>query len=163
VTERRRAIQAYLVEAHAATWPVLTSITEADLDRPVYSQSEGPWLVRDVVAHLADAESGLLGQARRLMAGEQTVPENFDLDRWNRGAVRRNRTRSLPDLLEQIQSSHMEAVATVLSAEEASLDLRGRHSSGAILTGEGFFRRMADHRREHTRDLASALGRTPGG
>lgn len=163
MSERRQAIQAYLVEAHAATWPLLTSITDADLDRPVYSQGEGPWLVRDVVAHLADAESGLLGQVRRLMAGEQTVPENFDLDRWNRGAARRNRHRGLQDLLEQIHSSHMEAVASVLAADESALDLRGRHGSGAVLTAEGFFRRMADHRREHTRDLASALQRTAGG
>lgn len=154
---RRQAIESYMRQAHGETWPVLSALSEADLARPVYNEGEGLWSVRDVIGHLADAESGLLGQVRRLIAGQATVPEDFDLDRWNRGAVRRSRNRTLADLLDQIRGSHEQALVTVRTLDDPALDLEGRHSSGAILSAEGFFRRMADHRREHTRDLTAAL------
>lgn len=157
MSERLESIEAYMRQAHADTWPVLQGVDEAASLRPVYSEEGAGWTVRDVVAHLADAESGLLGQVQRLLAGKVTVPEDFDLDRWNRSAVRRSRNRSLAELIGQIETSHQKALVTLRSVDHASLDRAGRHSSGEVLTVEGFFRRMADHRREHTRDLKSAL------
>ncbi len=160
MSERKQAIESYLHQAHQATWPVLISIPEADRTRPVYTEGDGTWTVRDVVAHLADAEAGLLGQVQRLMAGKVTVPDDFDLNRWNRSAVRRSQARTFGDFLEQIAKSHQEAITTLQSCDVAALDLRGRHSSGEVLTAEGFFRRMADHRREHTRDIQRAIAGT---
>ncbi len=157
MSERLLSIEAYMRDAHDDTWQVLQGLDEVSAKEPVYGQEGAEWSVRDVVAHLADAESGLLGQVQRLLAGEVTVPEDFDLDRWNRSAVRRSRKHSLADLIHQIDASYQEALATLRSVDETSLDLAGRHSSGAILTVEGFFRRMADHRREHTRDLQAAI------
>ncbi len=160
MSERKLAIEAYMRRAHQATWPVLAAIREADQSQPVYSEGDGPWTVRDVVAHLADAEAGLLGQVQRLMAGKVTVPEDFDLNRWNRSAVRRSQGRSFEHLVEQIAKSHQDALTTLETCDEAALDWRGRHSSGKILTAEGFFRRMADHRQEHTRDIQRAISRS---
>ena len=156
MSERKQTIDLYMRQAHQATWPVLAAIPEPARATPVYGEG-GPWTVRDVVAHLADAEAGLLGQVQRLMAGEATVPPDFDLNRWNRSAVRRSQGRPFDDLIEEIRKSHLEAVRTLQSCDEAGLDLQGRHSSGEILSAEGFFRRMADHRREHTRDIQQAL------
>ena len=157
MSERKRAIESSLRQAHQATWPVLAAIPEADRTRLVYSEGDGQWTVRDIVAHLADAEAGLLGQVQRLMAGKVTVPDHFDLNRWNRSAVRRSQGRTFDDLVEQIAQSHREAMTTLETCDVAGLDLQGRHSSGEILTGEGFFRRMADHRQEHTRDILQAI------
>jgi len=163
MSERKRAIEAYLQQAHQATWPVLAAIPEEARERIVYSEADGPWTVRDVVAHLADAEAGLLGQVRRLMAGKVTVPADFDLNRWNRSAVRRSQGRAFDELVEQIAISHRETTTTLETCDEAALDLQGRHSSGDVLTAEGFFRRMADHRQEHTRDIQRAIPRAAPG
>jgi len=149
---RKQAIEAYVSQAHQETWPVLAAIPEADRATLVYGEG-GPWTVRDVVAHLADAETGLLGQVQRLLAGKMTVPPDFDLNRWNRSAVRRSQGRLFEDLIEEIRRSHLEALSTLRSCSEDGLDLEGRHSSGEILSAEGFFRRMADHRRQHTHDI----------
>lgn len=157
MSERKQAIADHMRAAHEATWPVLTSLSEADRRQPVYGEGEGEWKVADLVAHLADAEKGLLGQVQRLLAGKATVPDDFDLNRWNRSAVRRNRGRSHEELVEEIRTAHLEALRTLEQADEAALDLRGRHSSGEVLTVEGFFRRMADHRHEHTRDIERSL------
>ena len=156
MSERKKAIEAYLRHAHQATWPILAEIPESARATPVYGEG-GPWTVRDVVAHLADAETGLLGQVQRLLAGKVTVPPDFDLNRWNRSAVRRSQGRPFEDLIEEIRRSHLEAVNTLQLCSEDGLDLQGRHSSGETLTAEGFFRRMADHRREHTHDVQQAL------
>ena len=157
MSDRKQAIADSMRNSHAATWPVLSSLTEAELRLPVFGDGEAMWSIGDLVGHLADAEPGLLGQVRRLLAGKSTVPDDFDLDRWNRSAVRRSRGRPLQELLEHIPKAHQEALTTLEATGEGSLDRSGRHASGEVLTVEGFFRRMADHRRDHTADIQQAL------
>lgn len=154
---RKQMIEDYMRAANGESLPILIGIPEDSLGTLVYGEGEGPWTVRDVVSHLADAETGLLGQVRRLLAGGETVPANFDLDRWNRSAVRRNRDRTYPELLEAIRTSFAEALKTLEQTPEEALDLVGRHPSGENLTAEGYFRRMADHRRQHASDIRTAL------
>lgn len=161
MSDRKSAIQAYMRQANNETLPILIGIPEDSLGRLVYSQGEGSWTIRDVVSHLADAEAGLLGQVRRLLAGEQTVPPDFDLDRWNRSAVRRKRERTYPQLLDEIRSSFAGALETLGATDEDLLDLVGRHPSGDMLSAEGYFRRIADHRREHVADIRAALETPP--
>jgi uncharacterized damage-inducible protein DinB len=161
MADRKQAIADYMRQSHDATWPVLSSLSEADRGLPVFGDGDAPWSIGDLVAHLADAESGILGQVQRLLAGKETVPQDFDLSRWNRSAVRRNKSRTYEDLLDHIRKAHLEALKTLEATEAASLELTGRHASGDILTVEGFFRRIADHRRDHTRDIQQALAGVP--
>jgi hypothetical protein len=125
----------------------------------VYGEGDSLWTVREVLGHLADSERGLLGQVTRLVAGEMTVPEDFDLARWNRGAVRKRAGMQVPELIEQIETAFQEALRFLGDLDESALDLEGRHSSGKIMNAEGFLRRMADHRSEHVADIQAALGR----
>jgi uncharacterized damage-inducible protein DinB len=145
MSNRKRDIEAYLRTANSETLPVLIGMPEDSLGTLVYGEGEGLWSIRDVVSHLADAEAGLLGQVRRLLAGEETVPAHFDLDRWNRSAVRRKRDRTYPQLLDDIRTAFAEALATLEATDDE------------ILTAEGYFRRMADHRRQHVADIHAAL------
>ncbi|HET7010417.1 MAG TPA: maleylpyruvate isomerase N-terminal domain-containing protein [Anaerolineales bacterium] len=152
------ALHAYLTQAHDETWPVLTRLGPEDLETEIYSGEEAGWKVRDVLAHLADAERGLLGQIRRMVAGGQTVPNDFDLNRWNRSAVRKRAGRTPEELLDELQQAHEEVLAFLSTLQEKDFDHVGRHASGEMLSTEGYFRRMADHRREHVSDISRALG-----
>jgi hypothetical protein len=125
----------------------------------VYGDGDSLWTVRELLGHLADSEGGLLGQVRRLIAGEMTVPENFDLNRWNRSAVRKRAGLQVPELLNQIETAYQRALEVLDGMDESLLDLKGLHSSGKVLTAEGFLRRMADHRSEHVADIQAALDR----
>jgi len=154
---RKDAIHKALLSAHALSWPVLTSLTEQDFTHTVYSHGEERWSVRDLVSHLADAEKGLLGQVQRLVQGATTVPDGFDLARWNRGAVRKRASLPFADLLEELLTTHHAVLRFVDEVGEDQLDLRGRAGSGETLSAEGFLRRIADHRRAHVLDLARAL------
>ncbi len=115
--------------------------------------------MRDVIAHLADAERGLLYQLKRLSAGEPTLPDNFDLQRWNRGTARRSTEMSVADLIQQVEASYKDVLAFLDEVSEDQLDLTGRHGSGEWLSGEAYFRRIADHRAEHAADIERALNR----
>jgi hypothetical protein len=159
MSDRKAAIREYMLSTHEATWPVLIGLDPADLGAAVYGEGESRWTVRELLGHLADSESGLLGQVSRLVAGQVTVPEDFDLNRWNRGAVRKRAGLAVPELLQQIESAFQEALHFLEGLDEQSLDLQGRHASGKTLTAEGFLRRMADHRSEHVADIRAALGR----
>ncbi|MFQ5942011.1 MAG: DinB family protein [Anaerolineales bacterium] len=159
MSQRTDAIRNHLETRHAETWPVLEGLDESDMSAEVYSSEEGSWTVKDLVGHLADGERGNLGLAKRLVAGEQTVPPDFDLDRWNRGAVRRASETSPAELMGVIFESYTRALEFLDGLEDNELDLVGLHSSGEMLTTEGFLRRMVDHRFEHVTDMQAALSK----
>ncbi|MEX0788374.1 MAG: maleylpyruvate isomerase N-terminal domain-containing protein, partial [Anaerolineales bacterium] len=89
MTDRKEPLRETLETAHQASWSVLIGLSTEEYNVRVYGEGADGWTVRDVVAHLADAERGLLRQARRVTQGDAGVPSDFDRDRWNRSAVRR--------------------------------------------------------------------------
>ena len=157
MSERKDKLRSHMESRNAETWPFLEGLTESDMPVEVYSSEENTWTVKDLLGHLADGERGNLGQAQRLVAGEQTVPAGFDLDRWNRGAVRRAAKSSTAELLEVISESYSNALDFLDALDESDLDKSGLHSSLETMTTEGFLRRMVDHRHEHVTDMQSAL------
>lgn len=157
MSERKDALRSHMEVRHAETWPFLEQLKESDMPVEVYSSEETTWTVKDLLGHLADGERGNLGQAKRLVAGEQTVPPDFDLDRWNRGAVKRAADTSRADLLRLIADSYSSALAFLQTLDDGDMDKEGLHSSGETMTTEGFLRRMVNHRLEHVTDIQAAL------
>jgi uncharacterized damage-inducible protein DinB len=156
MNEQIQALHDYLTAAHEETWAVLTHLTSEGFQKHVYSAGEVDWSVRDVLAHMADAERGLLGQIRRLLVGEPTVPDDFDLNRWNRSAVRKRAGQSPQEILGDLERAHQNILTALSQVDPTLLDRVGRHPSGKLLTVDAYFRRIADHRREHTADIQRA-------
>lgn len=159
MSERTEQIRAHLDRVHAETWPVLAGLPADRMGLEVYNSEGGTWTVKDLLGHLADSEAGLLGQAQRLVSGEQTVPPDFDLARWNRSAVRRAKESTPAKLLERILAAHQASLEFVNTLSDDQLDQVGRHSSGAMLSTERFLLRIADHRAEHVADIRAVLAR----
>jgi hypothetical protein len=150
------AIRQTITADHAAGMAILNRIADEEWQRPVPSDEGAAWRARDVLAHLAVSEGGQLGQITRCLAGQVTVPDDFDLNRFNRGSVRKQADKSTADLLREIEKMHAQVLTTLDTVAEADLDKTGRHARGDTLTVEQFFRRITEHRREH----AEALQRT---
>lgn len=159
--DRKQEILRSIDDKHQQSWSILTSISEADMDVSVYRSEDHEWTVKDLLAHLADAETGLLGQARRIAKDEQTVPEDFDINRWNRSAVRKRASQSFAEHLSIIGSAFEELLEFLEEVEPEKLGWRGRHSSGAMLSLEEYFHRIVDHRLEHATDIRKALDGQP--
>jgi hypothetical protein len=146
---------------HQESFTLLQSLSEADLSRPVYSFEGGQWTVREVVAHLADSERGQVGQIQRLVKGEQTIPPDFDLARWNKRSVEKRAGQTLADQVAEIEAAYQKGLALLDTLSEADLDRRGRHPRGDEPSVEEFFRHLAEHRAGHAADIRASLERQP--
>lgn len=155
---RKELIRQQILADHAESLAILKSLTAEQWAMPVPSDEDAPWTARDVLAHLAVSEGGQLGQITRLLAGEQTVPPDFDLNRFNRGSVRKRADKSVAELLAEIEAAHAQVLAKLDEVAEADLDKTGRHARGDTITVEEFFTRITAHRRQHTDQLKQALG-----
>lgn len=158
-SNRKAEIRSFMEQLHNESWSLLETLTSEEGGRMLYQDTESDWTVHTLVSHLADSERGMLGQAQRAIEGKMTVPDDFDLERWNRGVARKSASKTIVEFLEQIRDSHYACLAFLESLEESQLDIEGRHASGEMLTIEGFLRRIAQHRLDHVNDAKKVLVR----
>lgn len=156
---RKTKIRSFIEACHAQSWAVIEHLEAKDEDFVVYTSEETDWTLRTLIAHLADAERGMLGQMKRAVAGEMTVPENFDLQRWNRAVARKSTDGSLDEYKQRILKGFQDILHFLDDLDENSLDVQGKHPSGEVLSMEGYLRRIAEHRLEHVRDLQQAMAK----
>ncbi len=157
---RAAALSLFLREAHAQSWPHLQRLA-AQAGAVVVYPGQPSWTVRELLAHLADAERGMLRQAQRVARGEPALPEDFDLARWNRRAVEKRAAATSAELLAEIEAAHHGWLRFVEGLEDAALDRQGRAAEGEQLTVEGFARHAAEHRMNHTCDAEKAARAAP--
>lgn len=155
---RKDAMRQTILADHAACMAILGRFTPEQWEQPAPSEADAPWKARDVLAHIAVSEGGQLGQLQRCVKGEVTVPDDFDLRRFNRRSVQKQADRSVADMLKEIETVHLQVLAALDAVAEADLDKKGRHARGDILTVEGFFIRITEHRRQHAEEIWKAIG-----
>ena len=158
MSDRKDKLRATIQADHAVSQAIFSRLSPEQWQQPVPSDEGAEWKARDVLAHLAASEGGQLGQATRLMAGGVTVPDDFDLNRYNRRSVQKQAELSVADLLAVIERDHLQVLAALDTVAEADLDKSGRHARGDMLSVEGFFHRITEHRRQHAEEVARALG-----
>jgi hypothetical protein len=154
---RKDSLRNTLQSNNAASLAILKSFTAEQWQTSVPSESDAPWVAKDVLIHLAVSEGGHVGQITRTVAGEDGVPADFDLNRYNRRSVQKNAEKSVDQLLADIETGFASLLAKLDELTEADLEKKGRHARGDILTVEGFFLRCAEHRLEHAQELKKAV------
>lgn len=153
-------IRAYIETNHQDLLNVTASLKPTDFDLPVYEDHElHGWRVKSVIAHLADAASGMLHSARAIAAGEDPVPPDFDLTRWNKRSVQKAADVPTELLLDRIEQHHHEWMQFLDEIPSSHLHHRGRHARGDVLSVEGFMRRYAEHEADHASEIRNALRR----
>lgn len=158
-SSRKSEIRSFIKKRHDESWAFLATLTGEEGEKDLYQEGESHWTVHTLVSHLADSERGMLGQAQRAVEGKMTIPDDFDLDRWNRGVARKSASKTIPEFLDQIQTAHQGCLEFLETLDEDKLDIQGRHASGEMLTIEGFLRRIAQHRLDHVNDVKKVLDR----
>lgn len=154
---RKDSIRNTMQSNNAASLAILKSLTAEQWQSPVPSESDAPWVAKDVLIHLALSEGGHVGQITRVATGEDGVPADFDLNRYNRRSVQKNAEKSVAELLKDLEDNFGKLVAKLDEVSEADLDKQGRHARGDVLTVEGFFLRCSEHRLEHAQELQKAV------
>lgn len=159
MSDRKAALRQTILADHAASLDLLRALTPEQWAAPAPSDEDAAWTVRDVLIHLAISEAGQLSALRRVLAGEPAVPADFDLNRYNRGSVRKRAGHSVAELLAAIEAAHAEVLAQLEQTPAEDLDRQGRHARGDTLTVAEFFTRITAHRLDHAREIQRALAR----
>src|SRR5437763_6180620 len=116
------------------------------------------WTVRQIVSHLVDAQRGMTGQISKISMGEDVIPPDFDLNRWNRRAVEKQADKTPQDLIAALEDGRIALKQVVNGLTDDQLHKRGRHSSLTIMSVEEIVRLIGTHEAAHARIIADQLG-----
>lgn len=125
----------------------------------VYSEGAN-WTVRQLLIHLAVADKGHNGMIKAIAQGENTIPEDFDLERFNRRSVEKRAEATPDELRAALRATAAERAAWLATCDDATLDQKGRHGSMQILSIAQILDVIAGHDRTHGQDIAALLGIT---
>lgn len=154
--DRIGKIVASLETSHEGLRAVLDTVKGEQWEKQVQSEDR-QWTVRQFLIHLVDAQRGQHNQLKAWQAGENPMPEDFDIDRWNRRQVEKNNDKTPDALLSELESGHEALMAFVRSLTPGDLEKTGRHSSLQTMTIEQLAHQIASHESMHTAEIAEKL------
>lgn len=152
--DRKTPIRQYLTEARQL---LLEAVAALDDETALLPTTNPEWRVRDILAHLAASERGLLRNVERFLAGGE-LPADFSLDVWNQRQVAKRRDATIADLLAELAASRAEVWAVLDRLDEADLDVSGTHPAGMRTTVAGLFYTIANHELDHGNEIRATLG-----
>lgn len=157
-TDKKSRWKEKLNQASAELEELLTSLDETQLQTPVISEGNS-WTSLDILAHLVENERGMSIHVHKIRQGQETVPEDFDLDRWNAGLKERTDTSlSLTELLEDQAQVRARTIQEIDSLGEEDWQLQGRHPARGVITVEQYYETMIGHIHWHIGDIKQGLG-----
>jgi len=130
---------------------VAVSITGAAGSEVDYVPEPGKWSIRQIVAHLADAEIVATMRLRQLIAEENPKIEAWDENAWasNLDYARRKPSQSL-ETFRRIRSENYELLKDL---PPAAFDRAGQHSQRGQITLRQLLQLIAEHAENHAAQL----------
>ena len=156
--ERKHLIRDHLSHTREELLEVIGKMRPSDWEQPVQAV-EGGWKVKQVLLHVATSESGQLAAGKAIAAGQPTVPDDFDLNRYNRRQIEKNQARQPPEILFGMAESRQKLLAFLDDVSAEDLDKRGKHGRGDVISLEQLFYRIGEHEAEHTAEIRQASGK----
>jgi uncharacterized damage-inducible protein DinB len=158
LSERKHLIHDHLLRTREELLEVIGQLQLSDWDRAVQSV-EGGWTVKQALLHIATSENGQILTGKAIAAGQPTVPDDFDLNRYNRRQVEKNQARQPPEILFGMAESRQKLLAFLDEVSAEDLEKRGKHGRGDVISLEQLFYRVGEHEAEHTAEIKRALGK----
>lgn len=152
--DRKTEIIRRLDDSRAYLHSVIADLTAEQWDTPV-QQTDARWTARQMLGHLREAERGMTGQITRIAAGQESVPTDFDLNRWNKRQVEKLADKPAAEIAHELDDVRTNLKTVIAELSEADLDKRGRHGSLAIMSIEEILLLIADHETAHAQEIAA--------
>lgn len=126
-------------------------------DEQLYSDG-AQWTLRQLCIHLAVADKGHNNMIWGIAQGENIIPEDYDVDRFNKRSVEKRAEMSLDEARQSLRETRA-ALLDWLSQldDESVLDREGRHATLRIMSISQMLDGMAVHERDHADDIARHL------
>ncbi|MBZ0278283.1 MAG: maleylpyruvate isomerase N-terminal domain-containing protein [Anaerolineae bacterium] len=158
MSDRIAAYKQKLADSLAYVEQVLGQVGD-QWEAPVYSEGAA-WTVRQLLIHLVITDKGHNGMMMAAVKGENTIPDDFDLERFNRRSVEKRAEMTPDELLNALRVSAAERNIWLDTIDDAALEKTGRHGTMQILSVAQMLDVVANHERIHAGDIARVLGIT---
>jgi uncharacterized damage-inducible protein DinB len=143
---------------------LLESIANVSRDVMVRPYESG-WSIKDVLAHVAMAESVNVKFAKMMVAKESPLqlrefaaefpdfPGEFELDKFNAWMTERWRTKSLEEILSALNETRVDTLAFLDTLTPEQLERTGEHAVWGKQSVRGMFRILVIHDKFHRGDI----------
>jgi hypothetical protein len=149
-------LKAELAAARAYLDSVLDQVGDR-WDTQIYSDG-AEWTAHQLLIHLVVTEQGQVNTVMAVAEGGNPVPEDFDLDRYNKRSVEKRAEMTVEQARQQLDDTREKFNEWLDHLDEATLDLTGRHGSLKVMSIAEFLQTIAGHERTHADDMARVLG-----
>ncbi len=142
-------------DATSSFLTVARGVPDDQLDRHV----PGGWSARQIIHHLADAETESAGRLRRLVAEPAGSPLlAFNEDAWARSEPLGYQSLPVTTSLAVIENLRANSLAVLERLSEGDLDRYGEHSARGRFTLADWLEAYTRHPRVHAEQILEALG-----
>ncbi|MCS6835823.1 MAG: DinB family protein [Anaerolineae bacterium] len=150
------ALQDQLAQARAHLLDALSRVGDR-VDAQIYSEG-AQWTVRQLAIHLMIADQGHNNMIFAAARGENIIPEDYDLERFNRRSVEKAAEVSLEQAIERMSESRRALLEWLADKDDSVLAHEGRHASLHMMTIAQMMGVMVGHERGHADDILRFLG-----
>jgi hypothetical protein len=144
-----------LAEARAHLNRVLDAVGDR-WDTQIYAD-KAAWTAGQLLTHLAISDQGQSNTVMAVAKGEELVPADFDIDRYNKRSVEKRAEMTPAEARKMLDDTRASFNDWLDHQDEATLDLTGRHGSLNVYSIAEFLQVMAAHERAHADDIARVL------
>lgn len=156
--EKKAHWHAKLNESRAVLNEFVSTLGDDDWQTVVFSEG-AHWTVNNIMTHLAEAEGGMSVQVHKTRKGQETIPEGFDLDRWNAGTTKRMGEPTPDELMAMMEQTRAKTLEVMESLNDDDWEKVGRHPSRGPITIEQYYETIYMHEMTHVEDAKKALNR----
>ena len=154
-------IKAKLTAERAILLQSLADVPHEIMLRPF----DGGWSIKDVLAHVAMAESVNVAFAKMMVVKEAPLqlkefaaeypdfPGEYELDKFNASKTERWRAKSLDEVLAALDATRRDTLAWLDTLTPAQLERRGEHAVWGDQSVRGMFRILVIHDKFHRGDV----------
>jgi DinB family protein len=127
---------------------VLTGVFGEEED---FTEAQGKWSIRQIIAHLADAEMVGAHRLRQVIAEDNPTLIAFDQDAWARNLdYQRRKPKQSLETFRRMRSENYELLKEL---PESAFERQGNHSENGPLTLRGLLEGFAQHAESHARQM----------
>jgi len=154
-------VRAAWEDSHNKTRTLIGSISDADLERP--TENAG-WTVRNLAAHIAEANTIVASSAKRLSQGKNPffLPLPTPIANWlgnmrNKSSVKKYRAATTAELVTLADTAHAKASEVLDGVPAEGWQKATKMPAFGVQTLATFVSFMVEHADEHSAVLKKAL------
>ena len=126
---------------------------------------EGSWSIKDILAHIAMAETVNVKFAKMMVAKDEPLqlrefsaeypdlPGPFELDKFNAWMTERWRAKSLEEIIAALNDARADTLAWLATLTPAQLERAGQHAVWGKQSVRGMLRILVIHDKFHRGDI----------